>query len=60
MLGGFGLSAALNSVFWRMTTAEPVALAAIAAVMTGAALLAAWVPVHRVTRVDPQRALRYE
>jgi len=59
-LGGFGLSAALNSVFWRMTTAEPLAMAGIAAAMTAAALLAAWVPVHRVTRVDPQRALRYE
>jgi len=60
VLGGFGMSKALNSMFWRMTAAEPGALAAISALMTVAALLAAWVPVHRVTRVDPQRALRYE
>jgi hypothetical protein len=26
----------------------------------GAALFAAWVPVNRVTRIDPQQALRYE
>jgi ABC-type lipoprotein release transport system permease subunit len=24
------------------------------------ALTAAWVPVHRVTRIDPQQALRHE
>jgi len=59
-LGGWGLSVALNSVFWRMTRAGPAAMVAIAAAMTAAAMLAAWVPVHRVTRVDPQRALRYE
>jgi ABC-type lipoprotein release transport system permease subunit len=29
-------------------------------VMVSAALLAAWFPVHRVTRIDPQQALRYE
>ena len=60
VLGGYGLSLALNSVFWRMTQAEPAAFLAISGLMTGVALLAAWVPVHRVTRVDPQRALRYE
>jgi putative ABC transport system permease protein len=60
VLGGFGLSKALNSMFWRLTAADPVVLGAISAVMLGVALAAAWVPVHRVTRIDPQRALRYE
>jgi len=58
--GGFGFSKALNSIFWRMTVADPVVLGAISVLMLAAALAAAWVPVHRVTRVDPQRALRYE
>ena len=58
VLGGFGLSRALNSVFWRMTVADPIVLAGISALMLAAGLLAAWVPVHRVTRIDPQRALR--
>jgi ABC-type lipoprotein release transport system permease subunit len=31
-----------------------------AALMLAAALAAAWVPVQRVTRIDPQQALRYE
>jgi putative ABC transport system permease protein len=56
--GGFGLSRALNAVFWRMTSADPLVLGGIAALMLAVALVAAWVPVHRVTRIDPQHALR--
>jgi putative ABC transport system permease protein len=58
--GGFALSRALNSLFWRMTSAEPLVYGAISALMVVAALGAAWVPVRRVTRIDPQQALRYE
>jgi len=56
--GGYGLSRALNSMFWRMTAADPVVLAAISLLMLVVALTAAWVPVRRVTRIDPQSALR--
>jgi putative ABC transport system permease protein len=58
VLGGFGLSRALNAMFWRMTTVDPVVIAGISALMLAVALLAAWVPVRRVTRIDPQAALR--
>jgi ABC-type antimicrobial peptide transport system permease subunit len=58
--GGFGLSRALNSMFWRMTVADPLVLGAISALMLVVALTAAWIPVHRVTRIDPQHALRHE
>jgi putative ABC transport system permease protein len=57
--GGFGLSRILNNLFWRMTVADPVVLGAISALMLVVALTAAWVPVHRVTRIDPQHALRH-
>ena len=56
--GGLGLSRALNSMFWNLTSADPVVLGAIATLMLTVALFAAWVPVHRVTRIDPQQALR--
>jgi putative ABC transport system permease protein len=56
--GGFGLSRALNSMFWRLTVADPLILTAISALMLAAGLLAAWAPVQRVTRIDPQKALR--
>ncbi len=58
VLGGFGLSRALNAMFWRMTTMDPMVVAGISALMLAVALLAAWVPVRRVTRIDPQAALR--
>jgi putative ABC transport system permease protein len=58
VVGGFGLSRAFNSLFWRMTTVDPAVLAGISAVMLVVALFAAWVPVNRVTRIDPQAALR--
>jgi putative ABC transport system permease protein len=58
VVGGFGLSRAFNSLFWRITTVDPFVMAAIAAVMLVVALVAAWVPVNRVTRIDPQSALR--
>jgi len=60
VLGGLGLNRAFTSMFWRISTAEPALFAAIAALMGAAALVAAWVPAHRVTRIDPQQALRYE
>jgi putative ABC transport system permease protein len=59
-LGGIGLSRLLNSIFWNMTTPEPSVLAAIAAMMVGAAGAAAWAPIRRVLRLDPQHLLRSE
>jgi putative ABC transport system permease protein len=59
-LGGYGLSRAFNGIFFRMTTAEPLVFVAIAGLMLAVALSAAWVPARRVTRIDPQHALRCE
>ncbi len=58
VLGGYGLSRALNSLFFHISEADPWVFAGIAALMIGAALSAAWVPTHRVTRLSPQLALR--
>jgi ABC-type antimicrobial peptide transport system permease subunit len=60
VLGGIGLSRALNNLFWNMTAPEPAVLAAIAGLMIGAAVAAAWVPMYRVLRLDPQHVLRSE
>jgi len=39
---------------------DPVAIGVAVAMLAGVALLAAWVPAHRASRVDPLVALRYE
>jgi putative ABC transport system permease protein len=59
-LGGVGLGRLFNNMFWEMTGADPVVLGCISALMVAAALVAAWAPLRRVTRLDPQHALRYE
>jgi ABC-type lipoprotein release transport system permease subunit len=47
-------------MFFRMASAEPLIYVAIATLMLAVALAAAWVPARRVTRIDPQQALRCE
>ena len=59
-LGGFGLSRALNAVFFRMTGADPLVFVLIGVLTMVVALGAAWVPARRVTRLHPQQALRSE
>ena len=39
-------------------TGDPVALSAVAASVVFVGLLAAWVPAHRASRVDPIEAIR--
>ncbi len=60
VLGGLGLSRAFNAMFFRMALVDAPVFAGITLLMVGAALAAAWFPVRRVTRIDPQHALRYE
>jgi predicted permease len=55
-LAGTRLAAGL---LFGVSPADPIALAAGAAVLLTVALFAAWVPARRATRIDPLRALRY-
>ena len=58
IIGGYGLSRALNSLFFRIAVADPSVFVLIAGLMITAAITAAWAPARRVTRLDPQLALR--
>lgn len=50
----------IEGFLFHVRPGDPLAFAAAGAVLTAAALVAAWVPAHRASRTDPMRALRVE
>jgi putative ABC transport system permease protein len=50
----------VESLLFGVKAADPLTLAAAAMLLIGVALLAAYVPASRASRIDPLRALRHE
>jgi predicted permease len=50
----------VESLLFGVKAADPLTLGAAATLLIGVALLAAYVPARRASRIDPLRALRYE
>jgi putative ABC transport system permease protein len=54
------LARLVKSQLFGISSADPLTLFATTLLTGLAALLAAWIPTRRATRVDPMVALRYE
>jgi predicted permease len=54
------LSRYVRAMLFGITPSDPVAFGGAVAAMMGVALLAAWIPARRASRLDPMAALRHE
>ena len=60
LVGSFILMRSLQSMLFEVGAADPLTFAAVALLLLIVALLAAYLPARRATKVDPNVALRYE
>ena len=58
--GAAALARLMRTLLYGVGELDPATYVAVSAVLIGAALLAAYLPARRVTRVDPMQALRTE
>jgi len=54
----FALTRAMTSVLFNVSPNDPPTYFGVLLILALSTVLAAWVPAHRATRVDPMRALR--
>jgi predicted permease len=60
LVGAVGLGRFLSTIMPRLTTSDPIGLAAVVMLLFVVTLLACWFPARRATKVDPLIALRAE
>ena len=58
--GSMGLTRLLSGLLYHVGPNDPWVLGLVASLLAGSALLAAYLPARRATRIDPMVALRYE
>jgi putative ABC transport system permease protein len=60
LAGSSALSGLMEGLLFGVEQLDPATLAAVAAALSGASLLAVYVPARRARRVDPMQAFRSE
>jgi predicted permease len=58
VLGSLGLTRVLTRALFEVSPLDPVTYTGVVALLGGTAMLAAWLPARRGTRVDPVRVIR--
>jgi ABC-type antimicrobial peptide transport system permease subunit len=60
LAGSFAATRVLSSLLYGIRPTDPATFAAVSLFMVGVAVLAAYIPARRATKIDPIVALRYE
>ena len=60
LVGAWGVTRLMQSLLYEVAPGDPLTFAVVTGLLSGAALLACYVPAMRAARIDPMSALHYE